>query len=463
MNAFELHGRFSEGVYIGKKLKPDTEFPYKLYIPAEYDKSQPAGLIIMQDELYMSQVQAMDKLIDEGAMPVCIAIGITAGTLRATRPDGANRMMRAEEYDQIGRGYPDFLIEEFIPWICDKENLVLSPEADMHMISGGSSGGSCAWNAAWYRNDYFRRVLLSSPSFIAFRGGEELLTLARKAETKPIRAYLTVASNEPNQYAGSSYCVGISAESAFKYAGYEFAYEFFEGGGHCEGLWDPQVQERVLRYLWKDWKTTPVRPLHFPDRISRLIDLDSSWQESSEPMPVKCRAKTEYGIYCFDRNAVLLTTPEGKTRIVADDFDEIGAVAISTDRWRLYIADKKRRYIFAMSICPDGSLKDKYILAPLHLAEDCRKIGAVDICVDIQDRVYAATELGIQGIISFGITDSIIPLPGNLPVDQIAFGGLSNDVLYAKSGNRIFRRQWKIRGLLENDAPVEPSTPSYND
>jgi len=218
METSELRGRLCEGAYIGKQIKPNTEFSYKAYIPAEYDGTKPAALLFMQDILYMSQVEAMDRLIAQGAMPVCIAVGLVSGTLKATRAGGAPRKMRAEEFDQTGRGYPDFLIEEFIPWLCEKENLVLSPQADMHMISGGSSGASCAWNAAWYRNDYFRRVFLSSPSFIAFRGGEELLVLARKAETRPIRAYLTVASNEPNQYAGSSYCVGLSAESALKYS-----------------------------------------------------------------------------------------------------------------------------------------------------------------------------------------------------------------------------------------------------
>jgi Enterochelin esterase and related enzymes len=459
----EPRGRFVEDIYIGKKLEPDTEIPYKAYIPAEYNGTQPAALLIGLDGLNILQVQVMDQLISEGTAPVCIMIGIGPGILRATNPEGADRGMRAEEYDQTGRGFPDFLIHEFIPWICAQEHLVLSPEADMHMIGGGSSGACFAWNAAWYRNDYFHRAFLSSPSFIAFRGGEELLVLARKSETRPIRAYVTVGSDEPNQYAGSSYCVGLSTESALKYAGYDFTFEYFEGGHHCCGIDDPKVHERVLRYLWKDWQIKPIRPIHFPDRISRMVDLESVWHEDAGPMPEKCQAKTDQGIYSFNLNTIILTTPEGNTQIVADDFEEITAVAISTDRWRLYIADKKRRFIFAMSICSDGSLKDKYILAPLHLAMDCRIIGAMDLCVDIQDRIYAATELGIQGIVSFGITDSIIPLPGDLPIDKIAFGGPSHDVLFAKSGNRIFKRKWKIRGHLENDVLTMPSTPGYND
>ena len=459
----EPHGRIIEGIFVGKKLKPDTVFSYKAYIPAEYDGTVPAALLICQDGLNITQVKVEDQLIAEGAMPVCIAIGLMPGSLKATREGAEDRYMRAEEYDQTGRGYPDFLVEEFIPWLCEREHLLISNSADMHMISGGSSGASCAWNAAWYRNDYFHRVFLSSPSFIAFRGGEELLVLVRKAETRSIRAYLTLGTNEPNQYAGSSYCVGLAAESALKYAGYEFAFKLFEGGGHCCGLNDPVVQEDVLRYLWKDWQSSPIRPIHLPDRISRMVDMDSVWEEVYVQIPEKCRAKTEQGIYSFNRNTILLTTPEGKTRVVADDFEEITSVAVSTDRWRLYIADKRRRYIFAMSICPDGSLKDKYILAPIHLSADCRQIGATDLCVDIQDRIYAATELGIQGIISFGIVDSIIPLPRDLPVQRIAFGGPMHDILYAMSAERVFQRKWKICGCLEEDVPTNPTTPGYND
>jgi len=457
----EFRGRLVEGDYEGRNYKPGTVFHYGLYVPFEYDGATPAALLIGQDGINESQIRVMDRLIPEKAMPVCIALFIAPGVLKPTRPDGAERGMRAEEYDQVGRGYPDFLAGEIVPWIAQKEHLNLSDSPDMHMISGGSSGGICAWNAAWFRNDFFRRAFLSSPSFIAFRGGEELMTLARKSETRPIRAYMTVGTDEPNQYAGNSYLVALSAKSAMEYAGYNFAFERFEGGEHCHGRNDFDVQERVFRYLWADWNTKPVMPCRNPPRIEAMFDLGSRWTQTDEPMPVKTAATTEAGAFSFTGGRIFLTTPDGVKKAVAEDFQEITAIAVSTDRWRLYIADRARRYVFAMSIGPDGSLKDRYILAPLHLAPDCRTIGAMDLCVDIQDRVYAATELGIQGIVSFGINDSIVPLPGDLPVERLAFGGGAGDVMYARSGGRVFKRQWKVRGHQPSDPPTAPSTPGY--
>jgi gluconolactonase len=457
----EFRGKLVEGDYQGRKYKPGTVFHYWLYVPFEYDGTTPAALLIAQDGLNESQILVIDRLIPEGAMPVCIALFINPGILKPTRPDGAERAMRAEEYDQVGRGYPDFLADEIVPWIAEKEHLNISDSPDMHLISGSSSGGLCAWNAAWFRNDFFRRAFLCSPSFVAFRGGEELMTLARKSETRPIRSYLTVGTDEPNQYAGNSYLVALSAQSALNYAGYDFAFELFEGGGHTHGRCDLDVQERVFRYLWADWDTKPVMPGRNQPRIEGMFDLGSRWTQTDEAMPEKTPAATQAGVFSFRGGGIFLTTPGGEKKAVAEDFQEITAIALSTDRWRLYVADKSRRYVFAMSICPDGSLKDRYILAPIHLAPDCRTIGAMDLCVDIQDRVYTATELGIQGIVSFGINDSIIPLPGDLPAEGLAFGGEAGDVMYARSGGRVFKRRWKVRGHRQSDPPMAPPAPGY--
>lgn len=458
----ELRGKTFFGHYTGRKHKPETKFNYALYIPAEYDGKTPAALLVVQDGMNPVQPAVVDRLIAEGAMPVCVIVAVSPGALDPTLPGGVRRGQRADEYDHLGRDYPDFLIEELIPHVAKEHGLKFSDSPDMHMICGGSSGGSCAWNAAWYRNDFFHRVYLSSPSFIAFRGQEELVTLARKCETKPIRVYMTVGSSEPNQYAGNSRLVALSAESAMKYAGYDLTFEDFVGG-HCFGYRDFEIQQRIFRRLWQDWRTEPIKPPRFQPRIAEQIDITSKWERTDEAMPGKPRAKTAAGTYTFQSGQIFFTATGGAKKVVAGDFDEIAALAVSSDRWRLYIADRARRYVFAMSINPDGTLQSRYKLAHLHLAADCRVIGAMDLCVDTCDRVYAATELGIQGIISFGIVDSIIPLPGGLPINALAFGGQKGNVMYAKSGNQVFKRQWNFRGLRDDDPIIQPSTPTYND
>ena len=135
------------------------------------------------------------------------------------------------------------------------------------------------------------------------------------------------------------------------------------------------------------------------------------------------------------------------------------ALGLSSDKWRLYIADEPRRFIFAMNIKEDGSLENLSKLAPLHLKYDFLKAGASDIAVLANDRVLAATELGVQGVISFGLTDLILPLPDDLAADKIAVCGTT---LYVLAGDKLFCRELKISGIEPNSPPSTPDT-GYGD
>ena len=121
-------------------------------------------------------------------------------------------------YDMFTRDYPDFVVDEFLPYLIETYNLHISPSPDMHMTSGGSSGGISAWNIAWYRTDSFRRVYMSSPSFLSMGNGREIPALIRKVETKPIRVWTEFSENEPDEYFGSSYCAADDAERALRFA-----------------------------------------------------------------------------------------------------------------------------------------------------------------------------------------------------------------------------------------------------
>ena len=255
----------------------------------------------------------------------------------------------------------------------------------------------------------------------------------------------------------------LFGRSALDYAGYDMRYECFEGGGHCHGSYDPVVLERVYRFLWADWQTKPVQPLRNQERIDSQVEFGSTWEETTEPLPAKVSACTAQGEYTFVGGEIFLTAADGTKKSVASGFGSISALAVSSDQWRLYIADTQRRFVFAMSIMPDGSLTQLYKHAPLHLSWDCRMAGATDLCVDVNDRVYAATELGIQSVRSMGVIDSIFSLPGDIPVEKIAFGGENSDVMYATGGGKVFKRPWKVRGVRHSDALSKPGTVEYYD
>ncbi len=458
----ELHGKlFSNLTCEGQNHEPGIVLPYEAYVPASVSGGRGLPVLVMLEH-DRTILPMLDRFISDGLMPAGLILIPQAGTRPATLPGGADRRMRAEELDQNGREFPDFVVEELIPAAAKIAGVTVSDSPDMHLIAGGSSGGMAAWNAAWYRNDYFRRAFISSPTFSAMRGGEELMVLLRKTETRPIRVFMTVGTNEPDYFFGSSFYAACNAAKAFAFAKYDFKFRLFNGEGHCARRFDEALLREAMEFLWKDWKTEPVRALGNQIRIQNLLDAGSRWTECAGPFPERGAVITEFGSYSFDGGKIVLTRPDGTGETVADGFDELSALALSTDRWLLYATDRRRRFVYALAIKPDGTLAKPYALASLHLAYDCRFVGAIDLCVAADDRVYAATELGIQGIVSFGLADAILPLPGDLPADRVALAFDGGNYLYAASGDRIFRRKVKI-GPADPVKPVAPGSPGYDD
>ena len=447
---------------VGNVFEPGTQFRYSIYIPRQALEGKELALYVLLEYGSKDIAPILEGFIDEGIMPAGMFLFVNPGTLRATREGGTERRMRAEEFDQYGREFSDFLVEELIPAAAKTAVVTLSASPDMHLITGGSSGGMCAWNAAWFRNDYFRRIFLSSPTFSAMRGGEKPMVLLRKTESRPIRIYMTVGTTEPDYYFGSSFYAACNAWKAIQFAKYDAKFEVFPNEGHCCHMSDPLLLRRVMEFLWNNWKTEPVRMIGNQIRINQVLDQGSFWEETRDEFPSRALPQNEHGVYSFDGARIYLSAHGNEKKAVADGFSDVSGIALSSDRWRMYIADRKRRFVYAMSVMPDGSLGQLYKLAPLHLAHDCRTIGASDLCMDARDRVYAATELGIQGMISFGMTDLILPLPGDFPADRVACGGPGKNMLYAASGKRIFKRKMCV--CAQNPSVRSPpATPGYGD
>ncbi|MBE6608027.1 MAG: hypothetical protein E7633_05695 [Ruminococcaceae bacterium] len=435
---FKLDGKFFEGVYEGKNLKKGSLLNYVLYTSSLYDKSKPAAFCLTFDGLNTEQVSALEYLAHEGEMPPFVALGVFPGRVEPTLDGGIARNMRKEEYDVADREFPDFLVDELIPEILAKHGIKISDSPDLHMISGGSSGGIAAWTGAWYRNDFFRRAFISSPSFLAMGMGEDIPFLVKKLEARPIKICLTLGEHEPDDYFGSSYPVGLLFERSLNFAGYDYEYSYFPNEGHCCRIRDYESQIGFMRYLWKDALTNPVKLAEKSKRIVDLIGENSTWcaAESTDfksHKSVICHAGTYEA--CGDK--VYFIGESKEKTVAAEGFGNISALAVSADKWRLYIADRDRRYIYAMSICADSTLKDLCKLGTLHLDKDCRTIGAYDMTVDSNDRLYIATDMGVQCMRSYGIVDIILPLPNDIAANSVMLCG---HILYAQSGEKCFAR-----------------------
>src|SRR5690606_21159765 len=87
---------------------PGVSRDVHVYVPAQYDGSAPANLMVFQDaRLYLPQpVNApvvLDNLIARGDIPVTIAVFIEPGDLPTDKP--GQHTNRSLEYDSLGDNY----------------------------------------------------------------------------------------------------------------------------------------------------------------------------------------------------------------------------------------------------------------------------------------------------------------------------------------------------------------------
>jgi enterochelin esterase-like enzyme len=159
---------------------PGTQRRYWVFVPAQYDGSELASRLVFQDGwMYLDpdgEIRAgvvFDNLIARGEVPVIIAVFVDPG-----EPDNRNI-----EYDAFSDAYATFLATEILPAVQGRYRI--SEDPNDRAIGGGSSGGSCAFTAAWLRPDLFRRVLSLLGSFAQVEGGNRYPDLIEREGPLP--------------------------------------------------------------------------------------------------------------------------------------------------------------------------------------------------------------------------------------------------------------------------------------
>ena len=244
------------------RIFPGTQRDYWLYVPAQYRADTPAALMVFQDggrfvaEDGRWRVPVVfDNLIARGEMPVTIGLFVDPGVLPAPSAETEGRYNRSFEYDGLGDRYARFLVEELLPEVARTH--AISAEPNLRAIGGSSSGGICAFTAAWNRPDAFRRVLSFIGSYTGLRGGDGYATLVRKSEPRPIRVFLQDGSRDLDIYSGNWWIGNQGLASALEYAGYDV--KFVAGDRGHDAIHGSAVLPGALRWLWRDW-TTPIVP-----------------------------------------------------------------------------------------------------------------------------------------------------------------------------------------------------------
>jgi len=238
------------------KIYPGTERDYWVYVPAQYDASKPACVMVFQDGggyvntngQYRVPV-VFDNLIHRKEMPVTIGIFINPGVVPAPSTNVLARYNRSFEYDEMGDQYARFLVVEILPEVGKKYNL--AKDGNSRAIAGASSGAICAFTAAWERPNEFGRVFSTIGTYVGLRGGNEYPTLIRKTEPKPIRVFLQDGSNDSNGYGGDWYLANQEMLSALQFAGYDVKHEWGDGGHN--GKHGGAIFPDAMRWLWRDY------------------------------------------------------------------------------------------------------------------------------------------------------------------------------------------------------------------
>jgi enterochelin esterase family protein len=244
------------------EVYPGTLREYYVYVPHGAPKD--AALMVFQDgHSYVSEngdfrvPVVFDNLIHQGKMPPTVAVLINPGWYIDSfeepqgwkQPEGV-RSNRANEYDTPDGTFAGFLENEILPEVGKSVSFTSDPER--RAIGGSSSGGICAFTAAWHRPDLFRKVYSSIGSFVNIRGGYAYPYEIRhsKGDPKPLRVYLQDGENDLDNRHGNWPLANKQMAAALKFAEYDFRFDL--GPGAHNGKHAGSIFPDALAWLWRE-------------------------------------------------------------------------------------------------------------------------------------------------------------------------------------------------------------------
>jgi gluconolactonase len=361
-------GKVTKYEWKTSKIFPGSTRSYWVYVPAQYDGSKPACVTIFQDGGgFASETGAwrvpivFDNLIQQGAMPVTIAIFVDPGVLPPNSPAAnavaqQSRYNRSHEYDALGGRYAQFLLTEILPEVAKQYKLSTDPN-DRALV-GSSSGGIASFTAAWERPNEFRRVLSFVGSYTNLRGGDVYGSLVRKMEPKPLRVFLQDGSNDQNIYSGWWYLANQELAKSLEYAGYDV--KFVVGTEGHNSKHGSAILPDALRWIWRDYpKAVEVAKADKGERhyITEILDPASDWEVVGEGYKFTegPAVDRDGSVYFCDSGAskIYKAGVDGKVTLFKDDTGGATGLMFGADG-RLYAAESVRKRVVTYS--PDGKL-----------------------------------------------------------------------------------------------------------
>ena len=273
-------GKLSEKIVHTSKIYDGMKSEYRIYVPAQYDARTAAALMVFQDgQEYLDRegrdpaLNVIDNLIAERRIPVMICVFINPGEIEGSPGTptynfvkaygekwqrGMKDSMRSTEYDTVSDRYARYLRDEVLADVAAKYNI--RKDAYSRAITGLSSGGICAFNAAWQMPDQFSRVISWIGSFSGIQwkeepaltdGGQDYPDKVLREERRNIRVWLQDGSNDIEGKYGSWPLANLRMANALKFKEYDFHFSFGKGT-HNPGQGAAEFPEEMI-WLWRDY------------------------------------------------------------------------------------------------------------------------------------------------------------------------------------------------------------------
>lgn len=232
------------------KIYPGVSHEWWVTLPANLPQGGKACLMVWQDGQWEKEwVSTLyDNMQATGELPPTVNVFIRPGEFA----DGKSN--RSREYDTLSDEYVRMLLEDFIPKV--QEMVEISDDPECWGIAGASSGGICAFTAAWQRPDKFRRVMSAIGSFTniasgptGIAGGHNYAAMIRLQPAKPIRVFLQDGKNDLDNKFGNWPLANQQMALALEFSHYD--YKFVFGNGFHSWNHIQAISPDALRWLWR--------------------------------------------------------------------------------------------------------------------------------------------------------------------------------------------------------------------
>jgi enterochelin esterase-like enzyme len=136
--------------------------------------------------------EAADRLIREGRIPPLIIVGIDNAQNDRPREYLPYRSFNPPIMRPQGKRYPDFLLNEVMPFVYQRYRIARGPENTG--LGGSSLGALISLYTAMDRPGIFGRLLLESPSL--FVSNRQSLKSSRTFRQWPARVFMAIGTRE---------------------------------------------------------------------------------------------------------------------------------------------------------------------------------------------------------------------------------------------------------------------------